>query len=149
MRSGDRKEAGRLPAPRGPEPETVAAGYQRNRADKKRRKKNGNPETGFDLRTEAYKLFGVEVTQIPGVETIALPVFSETGRDLSRWPRAARFASWTTLCPENDISGGPVLWRGMGKVKATRCIVVPHHWANTWTHEGETGPARGDYSHRT
>lgn len=89
---------------------------KRNRSNKKRRKKNGNPETGFDLRTEAYKLFGVDVTQIPGVETISLPLFSELGRDLSKWPTAAHFASWLALCPDNDISGGQVLWRGMRKV---------------------------------
>jgi transposase len=90
---------------------------KRNRSDKKRRKKNGQLETGFDLRTEAYKLFGVDVTQIPGVESIALPLFSEVGRDLSKWPRAAHFASWLAVCPDNDISGGQVLWRGMRKVK--------------------------------
>ena len=62
---------------------------KRNRSDQKRRKKAGHPETGFDLRTEAYKLYGVDVTQIPGVETIALPLFSEVGRDLSRFSTAA------------------------------------------------------------
>ncbi len=91
--------------------------HKHNRSDKKKRKKNGHAETGFDLRTEAYKLFGVDVTQIPGVETIALPLFSEVGRDLSKWPRAAHFASWLALCPDNDISGGQVLWRGRRKVK--------------------------------
>ena len=89
---------------------------KRNRAAKKRRKKTGNPDTTFDLRIEAYKLFGVDVTQIPGVETIALPLFSEVGRDLSKWPTARHFASWLALCPDNDISGGHVLWRGMRKV---------------------------------
>jgi transposase len=90
---------------------------KRNRSVKKRRKKTGHAETGFDLRTEAYKLFGVDVTQIPGVESIALPLFSEVGRDLSKWPRAAHFASWLALCPDNDISGGRLLWRGMRRVK--------------------------------
>jgi hypothetical protein len=90
---------------------------ERNRSDKKRRKKNGNLATEFDLRTEAYKLFGVDITQIPGVETIALPLFSEVGRDLSKWPTAAHFASWLGLCPDNDISGGRVLWRGARKIK--------------------------------
>lgn len=90
---------------------------KRNRSGPKRRKKNGNPESGFDLRSEAYKLLGVDVTQIPGVETIALPLFSEVGRDLSRWPTSAHFASWLALCPDNDISGGRVLWKGVRKVK--------------------------------
>jgi transposase len=89
---------------------------KRNRAARKRRKKTGNPDTTFDLRTEAYKLFGVDVTQIPGVETIALPLFGEIGRDLSKWPTGPHFASWLALCPDNDISGGRVLWKGMRKV---------------------------------
>jgi transposase len=90
---------------------------KRNRAGKKRRKKNGHPHPGFDLRTEAYKLFGVDVTQIPGLEENALPLFSEVGRDMSKWPTAAHFVSWLALCPDNDISGGKVLWRGVRTVK--------------------------------
>jgi transposase len=84
-----------------------------NRAGKKRRKKNGHPNPGFDLRTEAYKLFGVDVTQVPGLEENALPLFSEVGRDLSKWPSAGHFVSWLNLCPDNDISGGKTLWRGI------------------------------------
>jgi hypothetical protein len=90
---------------------------KRNRAGRKRRKKNGHPNPGFDLRTEAYKLFGVDVTQIPGLEENALPLFSEVGRDMSKWPDSGHFASWLSLCPDNDISGGKTLWRGMRTVK--------------------------------
>ncbi len=78
---------------------------KQNRAGNKRRKKNGHPNPHFDLRTEAYKLFGVDVTQIPGLEESALPLFSEVGRDMTKWPTAGHFASWLSLCPENDISG--------------------------------------------
>src|SRR5260370_33494019 len=77
---------------------------KRNRAGSKRRKKNGHPHPEFDLRTETYKLFGVDVTQIPGLEENALPLFSEVGRDMSKWPTAAHFISWLALCPDNDIS---------------------------------------------
>jgi len=81
-----------------------------------RKKKNVNPKTGFDLRTESYKLFGVDLTQIPGLMAMVLMLFSEVGRDMSRWPTAAHFVSWLALCPDNDISGGRVLWRGMRRV---------------------------------
>jgi transposase len=91
---------------------------KRNRNAPKKRKKRGLPETGFDLRTEAYKLFGVDVTQVPGLETSVLPLFSEVGRDLSsRWSTASHFVSWLNLCPDNDISGGRVLWKGTRKVQ--------------------------------
>ena len=47
-----------------------------------------------------------------------LPLFSEIGRDLSsRWPTAAHFVSWLNLCPDNDISGGRVLWKGARKLQ--------------------------------
>lgn len=88
---------------------------KRYRSDKKRARKSGRLETDFNLRTEAYKLFGVDVTQIPGLETLALPLFSEVGRDMSKWPTADHFTSWQGLCPDNDISGGKVLWRGTRK----------------------------------
>jgi transposase len=82
---------------------------------RRRKKKSGNPD--FDMRTEAYKLFGVDLTQVPGLMMLVFMLFSEVGRDMSRWPTAAHFVSWLGLCPDNDISGGKVLWRGGRRTK--------------------------------
>lgn len=85
---------------------------------KKRRKRNGRntgPESGFDLRTEMYKRFGVDVLQIPGLEHTSLSLMTEVGSDLSAFPTVAHFVSWLGLCPDNDISGGR-WWRGVRKV---------------------------------
>jgi hypothetical protein len=87
------------------------------KAQQRKRKRRGvnpgvNPSTGFDMRTEIYKLFGVDVTQIPGLMVTPLLLFSEIGRDMSKWPTADHFCSWLGLCPDNDISGGRVLWSG-------------------------------------
>lgn len=91
---------------------------KRNRNAQKKRRNRELPATEFDLRIEAYKLFGVDATQIPGLEMSVLPLFSEVGRDLSsRWPTTAHFVSWLNLCPDNDISGGRVLWRGTRKIR--------------------------------
>jgi transposase len=79
----------------------------------RRRKQYSNDQTGFDLRQECFRLFGVDLTQIPGLMTMVLMLFSELGRDMSRWPTAGHFVSWLQLCPDNDISGGRVLWRGV------------------------------------
>jgi transposase len=91
----------------------------RNHAQKSKKSKKGAQQQPadppFDLRTEVYKLFGVDVTQIPGLEFLALLLFSELGRDMKRWKTAACFISWLALCPDNDISGGRVLWRGARK----------------------------------
>ena len=81
----------------------------------RKRQKSGHPD--FNMRTEAYKLFGVDLTQIPGVMGVVFMLFSEVGRDMSRWPTAAHFVSWLGLCPDNDISGGKVLWRGARRTK--------------------------------
>ena len=88
----------------------------RKRTQSGRRTKDVHPKSDFNFRTESYKLFGVDLTQIPGLSTIILTLFSEVGRDMSRWPSAAHFVSWLGLCPDNDISGGQVLWRGTRKV---------------------------------
>jgi transposase len=87
----------------------------RKRKQRQRKKKTGNPD--FNMRTEAYKLFGVDLTQIPGLMMLVFMLFSEVGRDMSRWPTAAHFVSWLGLCPDNDISGGKVLWRGARRTK--------------------------------
>ena len=92
---------------------------KRNRNYAKSRKRRARPQSStreFDLRTEVYKLYGVDVTQIPGLEFLALQLFSELGRDMSRWASAACFVSWLALCPDNDISGGRVLWRTKRRV---------------------------------
>ncbi len=70
----------------------------------------------FDTRREAYRLFGVDVTEIPGLGGNALVLFSELGRDMSRWGSADEFISWLALCPDNDKTGGRVVWRGVREV---------------------------------
>ena len=87
----------------------------RKQKQRKRKKKSGHPD--FNVRAEAYELFGVDLTQIPGLMTLVFMLFSEVGRDMSRWPTAAHFVSWLGLCPDNDISGGKVLWRGARRTK--------------------------------
>lgn len=88
-----------------------------NKVGKRSKGKAVDPNHCFDMRTEAYKLFGVDVTQIPGIANIALSLFTEVGRDMSRWPTRHHFASWLALCTDNDISGGRVLWRATRKLK--------------------------------
>jgi transposase len=79
--------------------------------------KNRIPGSTFNMRSEAYRLFGVDLTQVPGLAQNVLALYSEIGRDMSRWPTAAHFTSWLSLCPDNDISGGRVLWQGTRKFK--------------------------------
>jgi hypothetical protein len=101
-----------------PEVKPLPPDSKKKRNYTKKRKKRAKTQPAlppFDLRTEVYKVFGVDVTQIPGMEFLSLQVFSEIGRDMSRWATSSHFVSWLALCPDNDISGGRVLWRGSRK----------------------------------
>jgi transposase len=69
------------------------------------------------LRLELKHAFGVDLAQIPGIRTgIAQTLFGEIGPDFSKFRSASAFASWLGLCPDNEISGGKVLWVGTRKV---------------------------------
>jgi len=70
------------------------------------------------LATELKRVFGVDLTKIPGIRVgIAQTLFGEIGPDFTKFRSASAFASWMGLCPDNDISGGKVLWVGTRKVK--------------------------------
>jgi transposase len=62
------------------------------------------------LRDDLYRAFGVDLTQVPGINTLtAQMLLTEVGADLSRFPTAAGFCSWLRLCPNPKISGGQIL----------------------------------------
>ena len=77
-----------------------------------RRKRRDDNRPSFDARAALYRMAGVDLTVIEGIdESTALVVLSEIGTDMSRWPTAKHFASWLGLCPNHRISGGRVLSR--------------------------------------
>jgi transposase len=76
----------------------------------------GDPR--FELRSHLYRVFGVDLTQIPGVNVLtAQTLLAEIGPDLSRFASAPTFTSWLGLCPDNRVSGGKVLSVKTRKVK--------------------------------
>lgn len=79
-------------------------------AARSRRRTHRN-EPHFDVRTTLHHLLRTDLSQIDGIGPYsALRLVSEIGKDMSRWPTAANhFTSWTTLAPQNKISGGRVL----------------------------------------
>lgn len=61
----------------------------------------------FDAREHLYRMAGVDLTQIVGLNTpTVLNILSEIGLDMSRWPTSKHFASWLGLSPGSKISGG-------------------------------------------
>lgn len=82
----------------------------------RRTKKNRRNQPSFPIREEAFRISGVDLTQIDGInETAALGLLAEIGVDMSPWKTEKHFASWLTLCPNNKISGGKVLHRSTRK----------------------------------
>ena len=78
-------------------------------AGNSRRRSQGNAPR-FDIRTHLYRMTGVELTRIDGVDAYtALKVISEIGADMTKWPSAKHFASWLGLSPNNRITGGRVM----------------------------------------
>lgn len=83
------------------------------------------PFTDGVLRSELQRVFGIDLTKIPGIRTgIAQTLFGEIGPDFTKFRSASAFASWMGLCPDNDISGGKVLWVGTRKVKCRAALAL-------------------------
>ena len=71
----------------------------------------------FDLRTELYRLTGVDWSQVDGIDVqVAQIVIAEVGTDLKEFPSEKHFTNWLGLCPRNETSGGKVLNRRTPKV---------------------------------
>ena len=75
---------------------------------KKRGRARNAPK--FDLRTQLFRMCGVDLTRIGGIDvTTALAVVSEVGTDMSRFPAIKHFTSWLGLCPGTKITGSKVM----------------------------------------
>ena len=69
--------------------------------------KGSGKRLSFDATEHLYRMTGVNLTQIVGLNTpTVLTIIAEVGLDMSRWPTSKHFASWLGLCPGSKISGG-------------------------------------------
>ena len=75
--------------------------------EKTRRKKGRDNDPSYDARSYVYEIYGVDLTQIPGVGASTIQtLLAEVGRDLTKWSTAKQFTSWLGLCPNLKRSGG-------------------------------------------
>jgi transposase len=64
----------------------------------------------FDVRAELYRLTGVDLTAIDGLNAVTVQeILAEIGTNMTKWPTDKHFCSWLHVAPHNDISGGKVL----------------------------------------
>src|SRR5205085_7997109 len=83
----------------------------------RRNKKPARNEPKQDLRPYLYRMTGVDLTKLPGINTVtAQIVLSEIGFDMSKWLTEKRFTRWLGLSPDNRISGGKILPRKSKKM---------------------------------
>ena len=76
-----------------------------------KRRKN---QAHFDLAPALYRMTGVDLTQIDGVDELTIQkVLSETGTNMGKWPTVKHFTSWLHLCPNNQITGGKIKQTGV------------------------------------
>lgn len=97
--------------------ETMLARLERHTGEpgKAKRRSRARNAPRFDVRTALFKLAGVDLTTIDGIDVnTALKVLAEIGPDMSRFESAKHFCAWLGLCPGTKISGGKVL---SGKTK--------------------------------
>jgi transposase len=67
----------------------------------------------FDLAQALYRLAGVDLTAVDGLDTLTVQtILSEIGTDMSAWPTVKHFTSWLRLSPNNQVTGGKVKRRG-------------------------------------
>jgi transposase len=101
---------------------TVALPATKARRRSKKPKKN---QPGFDLAGELERTMGVDLTRIDGLEVMtAQVIFSEIGPDFSAFPSEHHFASWLTLAPQRDLSGGKVIRhvKAMGRQRVANAL---------------------------
>ena len=87
--------------------------------------KKSDPKTleSFDWPRHLNQVFGVDLTQIPGISlNTALSVLSEVGPDLRKFSTYKHFCSWLKLCPNRKITGGRVLSSRTRPQKGTLAI---------------------------
>jgi transposase len=71
---------------------------------KKKRRKN---QPHFDARALLYRITGIDLTAVPGLEAnTLLTIVSEVGTNMSLWTSGDAFANWLALPPNNRITGG-------------------------------------------
>jgi len=81
-----------------------------------KRKMRNSPE--YDLRTQLYRITGVDLTQVDGLNSSTVQeIIADIGTDMSKWPTSKHFCSWLRVSPENKKTGGKVFYSYTKKTK--------------------------------
>ena len=93
-----------------------------------------------DVNTELLRLFGVDITVVPGFGALTLyTLFTEIGRDLEAFPSSKHFASWLGLCPNNKITGGRVISSSTNRVPSRAACAFRMAARSLWHSQSHLG----------
>lgn len=89
---------------------SVSSSYPESPVPPAKVKKYTREELPFNLWDALYRLCGIDLTRIDGLNTTTVQsIVTETGVTMDPWPTFKHFSSWLGLCPNNKITGGRVL----------------------------------------
>lgn len=113
-----------------------------------KRKQSTKHEPRFDVRKQACRIYGTDLSAIPGISSGVLgALLTEVGGAdafIGRFHSAKHFASWLGLCPDNRISGNKLLGSKTRSVKSRLAYQLRMGSMTLWRNES----AIGDYSRR-
>ncbi len=115
-------EAATTEAP--PPPARVTQGKK----DKTARKDSHQPK--FDLRTQLFRVCGVDLTAVPGINLgVAGTVVAELGPKMTAFKTSKHFCSWLRVAPDPRVSGGQTIGGKVprGSPRAARAFRLAAH----------------------
>jgi len=102
--------------------------------------KNDIKLTNTSLTAELRRIFGVDITVVPGLGASSVcALLTEIGPNLSKFASAGHFVSWMALCPQNQVSGGKVLSKGTRKVKSRVAAIFRLAAQTLWRNQSYLG----------
>ena len=100
-------------------------------------------EPVYDIRSEAARIYGTDLTLIPGVSSGVLSALLTEigGRNafVEKFKSAHHLASWLGLCPDNRISGNKTLGSKTRRVKSRLAYQLRMSAMTLWRSESELG----------
>jgi transposase len=117
-------------------------------AIKKKTVKPRKNQYHFNLKDYLHKIVGVDLTEIDGLDEIAvLTIISVVGLNMNKWPTAQHFASWLNLAARPRKSGGKLLGhqKRFTNNPATQALRLAAQ--TMWQHKGLLGSLYRRLSH--
>jgi transposase len=109
-------------------------GRARPRRHGRGRRERRSNDPAFDVAGSLFRMSGVDLTVLEGIDPNTALVLSEIGPDVSRFPTVKHFCSWLGLSPQHQQSAGKIrrrrVQRGASRAgRALRLVAQACHHA--------------------